>query len=447
MKTPHIAPAAVHATLARHMLADGYDLVLDLEKSQGRRLHDSRSGRDYLDLFSFFATLPIGFNHPKMKDPEFLAKLTRAALVNPTNSDIYSTEFAEFVEVFGRVAMRPHLPHAFFVAGGALGVENACKAAMDWKVRQNFRKGIKEEKGHQILHFREAFHGRTGYTVSMTNTADARKHQYFAKFDWPRVSNPYLQFPVTDAELARVRKAEAVSLTEIRQAFAERRDDIAAILLEPIQAEGGDHHFRTEFLAALRAVAHEHDALLIFDEVQTGVGMTGSFWAHEQLGVEPDLLAFGKKMQVCGMLGGGRLEDEPDNVFKVSSRVNSTWGGNLVDMVRCMRYLEIIEEEGLVKHSATVGAHLLGRLENLQSAMPDVLSNARGRGLMCAIDLPDTDARNRVADKAYDLGLMILGCGHRSLRFRPPLDITSAEIDEALGLLTKATEQTQRKSA
>jgi L-lysine 6-transaminase len=447
VKTPHIAPAAVHATLARHMLADGYDMVLDLEKSRGRRLHDSRSGRDYLDLFSFFATLPIGFNHPRMKDPDFLAKLTRAALVNPTNSDIYSTEFAEFVEVFGRVAMRPHLPHAFFVAGGSLGVENALKAAMDWKVRQNFRRGLKQEKGHQILHFRESFHGRSGYTVSMTNTADPRKYEYFAKFDWPRVSNPHLVFPVDDAERARVQKAESATLAEIRTAFAERKDDIAAILLEPIQAEGGDHHFRPEFLAALKSVAHEYDALLIFDEVQTGVGLTGTFWAHEALGVQPDLLAFGKKMQVCGMLGGGRLDEEPDNVFKVSSRINSTWGGNLVDMVRSMRYLEIIEEEKLVQNAATVGAHLLTKLHALQAAMPDVLSNPRGRGLMCAIDFPDTDTRNRVADKAYDLGLVILGCGHRSLRFRPPLDITAAEIDEALEILTRAMAQSQAKSA
>jgi L-lysine 6-transaminase len=447
MKPPKIAPAAVHATLARHMLADGYDLVLDLEKSHGRRLHDARTGREYLDFFSFFATLPIGFNHPKMKDPEFLARLTRAALVNPTNSDIYSTDFAEFVAVFGRAAMRPWLPHAFFVAGGALGVENALKAAMDWKVRQNFRKGLREEKGHQILHFREAFHGRSGYTVSMTNTADPRKHQYFAKFDWPRVSNPHLRFPVDSAELERVKQAEAASLAEIRKAFAERRDDIAAILIEPIQAEGGDHHFRSEFLTSLRVIAHEHDALLIFDEVQTGVGLTGRFWAHETLDVQPDLVAFGKKMQVCGMLGGGRLDEEPDNVFKVSSRINSTWGGNLVDMVRCQRYLEIIEEENLVEHSARAGAHLLARLQRLQGETPDALSNARGRGLMCAVDLPDTPTRDRVVDKAYELGLMLLPCGHVGIRFRPPLDVTVAELDEGLDILRRAMELFRAKSA
>ena len=443
MKSPRIAPAEVHATLARHMLADGYDMVLDLDKSHGRRIHDSRSGREYLDLFSFFATLPIGFNHPKMKDAEFLAKLTRAALVNPTNSDIYSTEFAEFIEVFGRVAMRSYLPHSFFVAGGALGVENALKAAMDWKVRQNHRKGIMGEKGTQILHFRDAFHGRTGYTVSMTNTADPRKYQYFAKFDWPRVTPPYLNYPVTPAERERVQKAEAATLTEIRRAFAERKDEIAAILIEPIQAEGGDHHFRPEFMAALKAIAHEHEALLIFDEVQTGVGLTGTFWAHEGLGTRPDLVAFGKKMQVCGFLGGGKLEQEPENVFKVSSRINSTWGGNLVDMVRCQRYLEIIEEEKLVENAATVGAHLLTQLEAMQREQPDVLSNARGRGLMCAIDLPDTALRNAVADKAYDMGMVILGCGHHSLRFRPPLDITTAEIDEAMAILAKSIAETR----
>lgn len=437
--TARIAPSQVHDTLHRHMLADGYDIVLDLEKSQGRRLYDSRHDRTYLDLFSFFATLPIGFNHPKTKDPDFLARLTRAALVNPTNSDIYTTEMAEFVDTFGRVAMPKSMKYTFFVAGGALGVENALKAAMDWKVRRNFAKGIKEEKGHQILHFREAFHGRSGYTVSMTNTADPRKYQYFAKFDWPRVSNPGLRFPVTDAEIARVQAAEAQTLAEVKAAFAANKDDIAAILIEPIQAEGGDNHFRKEFLVALKALAHENDALIIWDEVQTGIGITGSMWAHQAIGVDADLVAFGKKMQVCGCMAGGRIDEEPDNVFHMKSRINSTWGGNLVDMVRCEKYLQIIDEEKMVENAATVGAHLLKGLQALQSRHADVLSNARGRGLMCAIDFPDGDVRAAVGNKAYELGMIILPCGTKSLRFRPPLDITAAEVDEALDIVEKAT--------
>jgi L-lysine 6-transaminase len=435
-----IAPAQVHETLGRHMLADGYDIVLDLERSQGRRLWDSRRGRSYLDLFSFFATLPLGIGHAGMKEPDFLARLTRAALVNPTNSDVYTTEMAEFVDTFGRVAKPGYLEYAFFVAGGALGVENALKAAMDWKVRRNFARGMKEEKGHQILHFREAFHGRSGYTLSMTNTADPRKYQYFARFDWPRVSNPALHFPVDAAELARVAAAERASLDEIKAAFRARKDDIAAICIEPIQAEGGDNHFRTEFLSALKALAHENDALLIFDEVQTGVALTGRMWAHQHFGVEPDLMAFGKKMQVCGCLAGGRIDEEPDNVFHVKSRINSTWGGNLVDMVRCQRYLEIIEQDRLVEHAAAVGAHLLAGLQAMQAKRPGVVSNARGRGLMCAIDFQDGDVRGAVQGKAYDLGVIILPCGTRSLRFRPPLDITVAEVEEALSLLDRAIE-------
>jgi L-lysine 6-transaminase len=428
----------VHETLGRHILADGYDMVLDVDRSHGRRLWDARRGRAILDMFSFFATAPVGLNHPKLADPVFREKLLRAALANPTNSDIYTLEFAEFVETFGRVGIPSYLPYAFFVAGGALGVENALKAAMDWKVRRNFRKGLTVERGHQILHFREAFHGRSGYTMSLTNTADPRKYLYFSKFDWPRITNPALRFPVDAREIERVEALEREAVEEIKRAFVERADDIAAILIEPIQAEGGDNHFRPEFMRALRQLADENDALLIFDEVQSGVGLTGRFWAHEHTDVKPDLLAFGKKMQVCGMLAGPRIDDEPENVFKVSSRLNSTWGGNLVDMVRSQRYLEIIEQDGLVRNAATVGAHLQAGLQALQARMPAVFSNARGRGLMCAIDFPDGATRDNVADEAYELGMMILACGSVSVRFRPPLDVTPAEIDEAIGILESA---------
>ncbi len=441
-----MTPELVHETLAGHMLADGYDIVLDLEKSQGRQLYDSRKGRWFLDMFSFFATLPVGMNHPKMKDPEFLAKLQRAALVNPTNSDVYTVEMAEFVEAFAWHAMPDHLPRLFLIAGGSLGVENALKAAFDWKVRRNLRKG-KGEKGWQVLHFKEAFHGRSGYTLSLTNTADPRKYQYFPKFDWPRIETPKLRFPVDDAEVTRVAAVEARAEEAIKAAFRERQDDIACILIEPIQAEGGDNHFRPQFLKRLQELAHENEALFVVDEVQTGVGITGTMWAHEHWDLRPDLLAFGKKTQVCGCLAGPRLDEEPDNVFRMKSRINSTWGGNLVDMVRCQRYLEIIDSENLLENAQTTGHRLRSQLEKLQGEMPDVLSNARGLGLMCAIDFTDGPTRDAVQRTAYELGMLILPCGTHSLRFRPPLDVTPAEVDEAVDLVRRATKQTLVKSA
>jgi L-lysine 6-transaminase len=445
--TPRIAPSDVHAALARHLLVDGYDLVLDLEQSRGRRLWDSRGRRWYLDLFSCFATLPVGLNHPKMRDPAFLEKLTRAAITNPANSDVYTVEMAEFVEAFGRLAMPGYLPHLFLIAGGAVAVENALKTAFDWKVRRNFRKGHREERGTQVLHFRESFHGRSGYTLSLTNTADPRKYQYFPRFDWPRITNPKRRFPADAAELERVRREENLAIDGIKNAFAERRDDIACILIEPIQAEGGDNHFRPEFLRALRQLADENQALLIFDEVQTGMGITGRMWAHQHWDVRPDLLAFGKKTQVCGMMAGTRIDDEPKNVFRESSRINSTWGGNLTDMVRGQRYLEIMAEEKLVEHAAAAGAHLLRGLERLQGDRPDLVSNARGLGLMCAIDLPDGAMRDAVAQHMYELGAIILGCGERGLRFRPPLDVTVAELDEALDLVRRALDRASLRSA
>jgi len=440
LRTDRIAPADVHATLARHMLAEGYDLVLDLEKSRARRLVDARTGRTFLDMFSCFATLPLGLNHPGLRQPEFLAKLQRAALTNPSNPDVYTVELAEFVDAFARLAMPDYLPHLFFVSGGTLGVENALKAAFDWKVRRNFRAGSREERGHQVLHLREAFHGRSGYTLSLTNTADPRKYEYFPKFDWPRIDTPKLRFPVTPAELERVRSAEAGSLDQAKRAFQERKDDIACVLVEPIQSEGGDHHFRPEYLAALRELAHENDALFALDEVQTGMGITGRMWAHQHDDLRPDLLAFGKKTQVCGMMAGGRLEEEPDNVFRVKSRINSTWGGNLADMVRSQRYLEIIAEEQLVARAAESGAHLQRRLEELASERPSQVSNPRGKGLLCAIDFTDGASRNAVVEKCYALGMMILPCGVQSLRFRPPLDVTVEELDEAVGILRRALE-------
>jgi L-lysine 6-transaminase len=355
---------------------------------------------------------------------------------------------AEFVDTFARLAMPAHLPHAFFVAGGALGVENALKAAFDWKVRRNFRNGMREEKGHQVLHFRESFHGRSGYTLSLTHTADPKKYAYFPQFDWPRVDTPKLRFPVDAAELVRVKAAEAATLEQIKSAFRERKDDIACILIEPIQAEGGDNHFRPEFLKALRDLAHENEALLVFDEVQTGLGLTGRMWAHQHDDIRPDLMAFGKKTQVCGMLGGGELlESEPENVFSVKSRLNSTWGGNLVDMVRVQRYLEIIAEDKLVENAAKVGEHLRRSLEGIQSERPELMSNARGKGLMCAIDFAEPAQRDAVIKQSYELGMMILPCGTRSVRFRPPLDVTADEINEGLDLLKQALRKVAAKAA
>ena len=427
----------VHATLARHMLVDGLDLVFDLHRSRGAYIYDSKNGRRFLDFFSFFATNPVGINHPRVVEPAFKQKIADVAIHNPSNPDVYTVELAEFVETFARHAIPAALPHLFMVAGGAVAVENALKAAFDWKVRKNFERGAAEERGQQVIHFEQCFHGRTGYAISMTNTADPRKTDYFPKFRWPRAVNPKLTFPLDDARLAEVAAVEKQAVLQIKDALRQNENDVAALIIEPIQGEGGDNHFRAEFLRELRTLADENEFLLIFDEVQTGVGLTGKMWAYEHFDVMPDLLVFGKKTQVCGFLASRRIHEVDRNVFVEASRINSTWGGNLTDMVRFGRYLEIIHDERLVENAARVGEHLLGRLGALAADFPSLVTNVRGRGLMCAFDLPATEIRNQFRRDAFKNGLLILNSGVRSIRFRPSLALTREECDEGADLVRK----------
>ncbi|MFI5169001.1 MAG: L-lysine 6-transaminase [Vicinamibacterales bacterium] len=435
-----ISPLEVHVVLARHLLADGYDFVLDFERSHGAWLHDAKSGREFLDFCMFFASNPVGYNHPKLRDPEFLEVLHRVASLKPSLPDFYSVEYASFVETFGRLAMPEHMRYAFFVEGGALGVENAIKAAFDWKVRRNQAKGIPGEKGQQVIHFRQAFHGRSGYTLSLTNT-DPRKTDYFPKFPWPRIDNPGLRFPVTPEVERDTAEAETRALDAIERAFAENTDDIAAIIIEPIQAEGGDVHFRPDFLRALETKAREHDVFFILDEVQTGVGITGKMWAHEHWGLRPDAVAFGKKLQVGGCMVGPRVDEAPDNVFKLSSRINSTWGGNLTDMVRSARMLEILVEDGLLENARVMGERLLAGLIALAGETGGKATNARGLGLMLALDLETPELRERALERTQANGLLLLPCGARSIRLRPPLNLAAAEADTALELVRKSLKE------
>jgi len=427
-----ITPDEVHKTLQCNMLVDGFPFVLDLCNSHGCWLHDAVTGREYLDFFTFFASSALGYNHPALTSDEFQQKLGMVAVNNVSNSDLYTVEMAEFVHAFATIATPEYLPNLFFISGGALAVENALKAAFDWKVRKNFAKGYKEEKGHQVIHFREAFHGRTGYTMSLTNT-DPTKTDYYPKFKWPRIDNPKVTFPVEE-HLGEIVAAEKKAVEQIMKAIKDNPDDIAAIIIEPIQGEGGDNHFRKEFFQELRRIADENEIILIFDEVQTGLGMTGKMWAHQNYGVKPDIIAFGKKTQVCGIAASNRL-NEVDSVFKVPSRINSTWGGNLTDMCRAKQVLEVIKAENLVENAAKMGEYLLKKLGELGKSYPKRVSNVRGLGLFCAFDFADTKSRNQFIDDCMNAGLLILKCGSRTVRFRPPLNIRSEEIDKAIAII------------
>ncbi len=436
---PHypVAPADVHATLSRHLLTVGHRFVLDLEKSHGPFVHDAKTGQEFLDFSSFYASNPLGFAPAALTEPAFQERLLRAATLKVANPDFYTTYLAEFVETLSRTAAPATHPHYFFVEGGSLAVENAMKVAFDWKVRRNQIEGH-GELGTQILHFEQAFHGRSGYSLSVTNT-DPAKTLHFPKFPWPRLPSPAMRFPQDDAAVSDVSELERLTLLRAERAFDLHGPDIAAILIEPIQGEGGDNHFRPEFLKGLRRLADERGALLIFDEVQTGMGITGSWWAHQQLEVVPDIICFAKKLQVGGILVSARVDDV-DNVFKVPSRISSTWGGSLADMVRATRILEAIVSEQLLPNAAARGQELQSGLAALAEKFRGRVRNVRGRGLMCAFDLPSGEARTELVKRAYAQQLLLLPCGTQTVRFRPFLNIASEHIQEMLSRLDRALE-------
>ena len=430
---------SVHSSLSKYMLVDGFDLVLDLKKSKGCQIYDSRRDKYFLDGFSFFASSPLGCNHPALIESEFIKKIGKIAVNKPTNSDLYTQEMAEFVDTFGRFAVPDYFKHLFFISGGSLAVENGLKTAFDWKVRKNLASG-KGEKGYKVIHFKDAFHGRTGYTLPMTNTFNPNKTKYYPILKWPRIINPKITFPLNDEHLQQVESLEKQAVDEIEQAFSDYPDDIAALIIEPIQGEGGDNHFRNEFFKELHRLCHEHDIMFMVDEVQSGVGLTGKMWAHEHFDVKPDILAFGKKTQVCGMMVGPKVDEIKENVFTVSSRINSTWGGNLVDMVRAQKYFEVIHKERLIKNAEIQGKRLLEGLHSLQEKYSHTISNARGLGLMCAFDLPNPELRDKMQKQLYSNGLVVLGCGANTIRFRPPLIISEKEIDEMIEIINKTTQ-------
>jgi len=428
-----LTPADVFPTLDRSILADGFRIVLDLQASRGTDLVDALTGEHYLDLFSFFASNAMGMNHTGLTDPDMVAELGRVALHKPSNSDVYTVAMAEFIDTFRRVLADSRLPHYFFIEGGGLAIENALKVAFDYKSRLNESRGKSRDLGTQIMHLQYAFHGRTGYTMSLTNSEPVKIDRY-PKFAWPRLTCPYIGTE-RDGSPRDIEALEAQAIAEAKAAFDSYGDDIAAFICEPIQAEGGDHHLRAEFLQEIERIAHEHETLFIVDEIQTGVGMTGTMWAYQQLGLSPDIVAFGKKTQVCGIMAGGLVDNVPDNALVTSGRLNSTWGGNLTDMVRARRIMEVIEADHLVDRAAELGAWLLDRLREVAAKHPTLMTDPRGRGLLCAFSLPSREMRTEFFARLMNHHVMMIGSGERTVRFRPALIVTQDDLATGLAAI------------
>tara|TARA_Y100001934_G_C12281283_1_gene740050 strand:- start:108 stop:1346 length:1239 start_codon:yes stop_codon:yes gene_type:complete len=400
------------------------EILCDLSKSKGSYIYDVRRETEFLDLGGSFGPRPLGINHPKMMDPEFLTSLGRIAM----HKDVFSIEASSFVDKFSTIPLGSHFEKVHFVDGESSALQAALNLALDWKSRRNLAASQGAQRA-QIIHFDD---GSDGRERGASQRAQGQISRDFAL----KVPSPLVRFPLREENVTDIEKREERSLQEIEALFVAHPNNIAGIILEPIQSEGGDNYFHTEFLKELRGLCDRHDSLLIFDEVHTGLTGTGQWWDWQYHGVKPDLMVFGARAQVCGIALAQRVHESKGPIVSPGASL-ARFEGRLVDMMWCQRMIEIIEEDDLLSSAATMGDYLHKLVNDIPDIIPEI-SNIRGRGLWVTFDFPSAVERDKVVAACFEEMLIVRPCGDSSIRIRPTLDVKADAIGRGIAQLEAA---------
>ena len=397
--------------------------------------------------YAQIASIPLGYNNPALKKVAESPEMVSSIINRPALGNFPSHDWADILETGILKVAPPGLNQVFTAMAGSDANETAYKAAFMWR-RQKERGGpaieftdeeLESSMNNQspgasqlsILSFKTAFHGRLFGSLSTTRSKPIHKMDIPA-FDWPQATFPQLKYPLEEHAEENA-QAEADSLAEVEHLIKNYHVPPCAVVVEPIQSEGGDNHASPAFFRKLREITKKHDVLLIVDEVQTGVGATGKFWAHEHwdLPTPPDMVTFSKKAQTAGYYFG-----DPSLRPNKPYRQFNTWMG---DPARALLFRGIIDEIqrlGLVEHTAKVGDYLYGKLEALASKYPDQIQNLRGKGqgTFIAFDNPN---RDEFLKKAKKFGINIGGSGASAVRLRPMLIFEQQHADILLAAVEK----------
>ncbi len=444
VRTPIPGPAseALRARHGRFQDARTVHYYQDARRSVGNYAVDV-DGNTLLDLYGHIAALPVGYNHPDLLAAWRSGRFDWAAGYRPALGVAPSAEWVDVVEhTLMRIAPAG-MAQVMTVTTGAEAVENAIKAAFirlaarrrggapasPAELRACMLNQQAEANRFKIISFDGGFHGRSLGALSATRSKAIHKLD-FPAFDWPVVAFPYQQFPL-DAFAAENAARTAAALERVGALCISHPDEIAAVIVEPIQGEGGDRHASPEFFRALRALTRRHGVALIVDEVQTGAGGTGAWWAHSAWGLDhpPDLVTFSKKMQLGGYYMSSELvAAEPLRIF-------NTFLGDPLRGAQLEVIVEVIERDHLLETTRITGNYLLSCLYELSGRHPGLLSGARASGTFAAIDVRDGATRDQIVSRARQRGLELGGSGDRSIRFRPALILEPRHVAEAMDIL------------
>ena len=376
-----------------------FNIKIDFDKSHDSFLYDKNTEREYLDFFGMYASLPLGYNHKIFQTEEFKNEILSTSTFKVNNCEFVSDETLEFDRLFSEYAGSGNYKHFHYCCTGALAVEAAIKACLQYK---NFH-------SPKIISFNNSFHGVNSYGGFVTS-----------RF-WP--ANLKLDgFPeILSCKLA-------ASLKRVEEELM--KSPTTCILVEPIQCSAGDIHLRKEFLVGLRALADSYDVPLVFDEIQIGFGATGKLWYYEHLDIEPDILIFGKKTQLSGIM----VKDKHSQIFQKENitRLEVTWNSDVVDMVRCKHIIKAYKKYNILENVKNVSQVLISSLEKNKK-----IKNLRNAGLIIGFDLEDTQSRNKFVKDLYDVGLLCNSTGRRSIRLRPNLNLTLEEAELAIEKINK----------
>jgi len=384
-----------------------FNIKIDFEKSNGSYIFDKNSKRSFLDFFGMYASLPLGYNHPALTSDEFRDEVFRCSHTKVTNCEFISTETEEFDLEFSEYCGRGVYSNFHYCSTGALAVEAAIKTCLHYK---NYHTP-------NILSFRNSFHGVNSYGGFVTDRFFSSKKRLKGL---PEMFSTKCSY----------------DLDEVEAHLANKNKPVTCVLVEPIQCTAGDIHHDRNFFTTIRELCDKYDVPLVFDEIQIGFGATGKLWFFEHLNIIPDIVVFGKKTQVSGLMAADKLSGifDHENI----PRLEVTWNSDTLDMIRSKYITRAFKELGVLENVVARGDQLFDQLSKL-----DGISGLRSRGLIIGFDLKDTITRNKFMDTLYGKGMICNSTGERSIRLRPNLCVTSDDVSKACKLIEEAIEDIQ----